>query len=259
MRTIKEFISLYLLLPFLLQAETSLNYFLNKHTDSIYQDLIIDNKIYEIGSDFCESRYKLIQPILDLYKGSFSILDLGAAQGYFSFRIAYDYPLSFCTMIEANNTSYYAHHGDMLYDLCLLNPRLENICYLQKRISIPDLHFLNQNEHFDIIIALLVVHLMDNTLKKQIEIIENLLTLADNLILEVANDVNILHTAHVEFLSQKLDCQYLGEVKRHRDLTSTSTGKLYWFKQKVSNPQNTSARNIQEKTFQYLNGVYPIY
>ena len=221
---------------------------------------MIDNNIYPIGTDYCESRYQLIRPILDLYKGSFSVLDLGAAQGYFSFRIAHDYPKSSNVMIDANNTSCYAHHGDMLYDLCLLNSHLPNIFYLKRRMNLADLSFLNAKEHFDVIIALLVVHLMEDDVDKQGKILQSLLRLGDNLIVEVANDVDVRHTAYVEQLSRTLNGQYLGEVKRHKDPKSRSTGKLFWFTSKAfpkTERNDVPLRAIHKETFRSLNGVYP--
>lgn len=234
--------------------------FLQKYSHQIYQDVLVKNQIIAIGTDYCAIRYDLIKPILDMYDKDFSILDLGAAQGYFSFSIAQDFPQSSCVMIESNNTSYYANHGDMLFDLCILNNHLQNIYYLNKRVNLSDLSYLNEHEHFDVIIAFLVVHLMEESLQEQINIIENLLILGDNLILEVANDVGVIHTSYVEFLSEKLDCQYLGEVKRHKDPRSTSTGKLFWFRTKKS-PINDSLKKhppIMRETFLQLNGIYPI-
>src|SRR5437868_8612780 len=102
----------------LISAEMTLESFQNKY-DLIYQDIVFGDKIYSIGSDLCEPRYKIFKKVLDSCKRPFTVLDLGAAQGYFSFRIAQDYLQSSCVMIEANNTAYYAHHGSMLYDLCL--------------------------------------------------------------------------------------------------------------------------------------------
>jgi hypothetical protein len=249
-----------------LQAETPLSSFENEglldsflcqFPGSIYQDIVIGEKIYPIGTDLCEPRYELIRPILDLYDRPFSLFDLGAAQGYFSFRIAHDYPHSSCVMAEANDTSYYSRHGDMLYDLCLKNHDLKNISFLNRKMDLSDLSFLNQREHFDVVIAFLVVHLMHERLQEQIKIIESLLDLGENLILEVANDVNVTHTSYVEFLSQSFDCQYLGEVKRHKDQASGSTGKLFWFKQNRSFLKRCSNIGIQQETFTHLNGVYP--
>ena len=238
-------------------AETPLDFFLQKYPGPIYQDIVIGNDIYPIGTDLCEPRYKLIQPIPDLYDRPFSVLDLGAAQGYFSLRIARDYTHSSCVMIEANNTAYYARHGDMLHDLCLSNFELSNLCYLDRRIDLADLSFLNQREHFDLVIAFLVVHLMHETLQEQVKIIDSLLSLGDNLILEVANDVGVIHTSYVEFLSHSLDCQYLGEVRRHKDPNSPSTGKLFWFKRKGLPLENSDHTGIQQETFIHLNGTYP--
>jgi hypothetical protein len=250
-------ISIFSLLLFIsyLKAEAPLDSFISQFPGPIYQDLVIGKEIYPIGTDLCESRYDLIRPILNLFDRPFSLFDLGAAQGYFSFRIARDYPRSICNMAEANNTSYYSRHGDMLYDLCLKNHDLNNIFYLNKKINLHDLFFLNQKEHFDVVIAFLVVHLMSDKLQDQIEIINKLITLGDNLILEVANDVSIIHTAYVEYLSRSLGGQYLGEVKRHKNPISQSTGKLFWFKQ---NQPSLSTSNLQPETFTYLNGVYPI-
>ena len=235
--------------------------FQQKYPGLIYQDIVVGNQIYPIGTDLCEPRYELIKPVFDLYKRPFSVLDLGAAQGYFSFRIAQDFPQSSCVMVEANATSYYANHGSMLYDLCWMNRHLNNIFYLDRRMDLSDLSFLTNNEHFDVVLALLVVHLMHDTLQEQIKIINALLNLADNLIVEVANDVNVLHTAYVEFLSHSIDCQFLGEVKRHKDPKSTSTGKLFWFTRKASqssaNKRVNSYVAIKKKTFFHLHGVYP--
>jgi len=249
-----SFISFLSLTPYL-RAETPLDSFLSQFPGPIYQDVVIDGEIYPIGTDLCEPRYALIKPILNLFDRPFSVFDLGAAQGYFSFRIARDYPHSTCVMVEANDTSYYSRHGDMLYDLCLKNNDLNNIFYLNKKIDAFDLIFLNQKEHFDIVIAFLVVHLMHEKLQEQTKIIDSLLTLGDNLILEVANDVGIVHTAYVEYLCQSLGGQYLGEVKRHKNQASQSTGKLFWFKQDRS---SLSRSELHPETFTHLNGVYPI-
>lgn len=182
-------------------------------------------------------------------------MDLGAAQGYFSFRIAKDFPESICVMVESNHTAYYAWHGNMLYDLCAMNNHLNNIYFLDRQLSIDDLRYLNRNEHFDVIIAFLVVHLMHKNLKEQVEILKLLLQLTDNLIVEVADDVGVIHTSYVEYLSQALGAHFLGEVKRHKDESSTSTGKLFWFQNRQDPLEKIEP--IQESTFLELNGVYP--
>ncbi len=243
-------------------AEMDKEAFFKKYPQHTYQDIIIHNQLVSFGTVFCEPRYNVIRPILDLFERPFSVLDLGAAQGYFSYSISRDYPHSFCVMIDANVPLFsYSQHGDMLFDLCKLNAHLDNICYLNKTITLPDLVFLNQNEHFDVIIAFLVVHLMYTDLKDQIQVIENLLDLGDNLILEVANNVAVPFTDYVKTLSKTMECLYLGEVKRRKNPDSLATGKLFWFKKSkphyINHEEEDHMIGLKKETFLQLNGVYP--
>lgn len=256
---LRFFSALLLFSSYCLYAEQiDIETFFKKYPQPIYQDIIIQGKVVSQGTDLCAPRFELIRPILELYDKDFKLLDLGSAQGYFSFRTAREYPHSFCVMVDANTTSYYAYvkHGDMLYDLCLLNSDLNNICYLNKALTLNDLKYLNQNEHFDVIFGLLVVHLMYDNLASQVQVIDRLLSLGDNVILEVANDVAIRLTQYVESLSTKIECEYLGEVKRHYDPKSTSTGKLFWFKRDQTISRDS--QKMQEEVLKYLNKVYPV-
>lgn len=230
--------------------------FFKAHPLPIYQDIIIKNKVISQGTDLCAPRYELIKPILDQYNNQFRLLDLGAAQGYFSFRIAREYPQSYCVMVDAN-TSYvhYTKHGEILYDLCHLNSDLTNFCYIDKALTISDLSYLNDHEHFDIVLAFLVVHLMYNDLSDQAQVIDALLSLGDNVIIEVANDVARPLTDYVQSLSTKIECDYLGEVKRHYSPESHATGKLFWFRKNPSS--KTVSTKLKEEVAEYLNMVYP--
>jgi hypothetical protein len=209
-------------------ASRTVQSFVKKYPEPFYQDLVVGRAIHRVGTDVCDSRYALIKPVLDLQPEAFSVLDVGAAQGYFSFRIARDYPRSSCVMLEADGTSYYARHGSMLTDLCEMND-LPNVACRNGRIGLPDLTAMAATEHFDVALALLVVHLIDGRLREQIRIVDALLTVSDHLILEVASDVAVLHTAYVEYLAESRHARYLGEVTRHKDPASTETGKLFWF------------------------------
>lgn len=261
----KTIIALLLLSCSALNAqEMDTELFFRIHTGIPYQDLNVRNEIIATGTDLCSIRYALLKPILDGFKDRFTVLDLGAAQGYFSFSIAHDYPKSSCIMIDAN-TDYYGNHGNILYDLCHLNNHLKNICYFNKKMTLSTLKTLEKEEHFDVVFAMLVVHLMGDSLSERIEIIETLLKLGTNLVLEVSNNVAPDLFDYVEFLSKKMDCKYLGEVTRHRiefcpyhEETCPCTGKLYWFKKK--NRKRYSSKNsqgIKEETFVKFNGVFP--
>jgi len=205
---------------------------LNTYPGPAYQDLIINNEIVRKGTDMCENRYLLFREIFNLFNKPFSVLDIGAAQGYFSFRIAHDYPLSHCTLIGANS-GYYGNHGDMLLDMCRANNYLNNITYLNKLINVQDLKYLNKNEHFDVILAFLVIHQIDESMVKRIAVIDELLKLGDNVIIEVSNDVAPELAHYCESLSKKIECIYLGEVRRHYNFESKALGKFFCFRKTI--------------------------
>lgn len=217
-----------------------------------YQDIVIHNHVIKKGTNACDARYQVIKPIFDLYQTSFSVLDLGAAQGYFSFRIANEYPHAHCIMIEENSADY-LHHGDLLYELCLLN-QMNNITYLRKRLNYNDLCFLNHQEHFNVVLAFLVVHQMATKHSDQQMYFERIFKLGDNVIVEVANDVAIELTQFIESLARHSDCEYLGEVPRFQNSTNRKRGRLYWFK----NPKATKRQGISKNTLRVLNGVFPL-
>lgn len=209
-------------------ASRTVQSFVQKYPEPFYQDLVVGRAIHRVGTDVCDARYDLIKPVLDRQPETFSVLDVGAAQGYFSFRIAQEHPRSSCVMLEADATSYYARHGSMLSELGEMNG-LPNVACRIGRIGLSDLTAMAATEHFDVTLALLVVHLIDGRLREQIRILDALLAMSDHLILEVANDVAVLHTAYVEYLAESRHARCLGEVRRHKDPASTATGKLFWF------------------------------
>lgn len=245
------------LLALKLHAELDLNseLFFRKYSGPAYQDLWVNHECIRQGTDVCSVRYEMLLPILKQYTGPFSVLDLGAAQGYFSFRIAEDYPEAECTMIGAN-TNYYGNHGDMLYDLCHLNSHLNNVVYLNQLLDLDKLKKLAKQEHFDVLLALLVIHQIDESFSKRVAIINTLLEMADNVIIEVSNDVAPELGAYVEGLSKKVKSIYLGEVRRHYNLSSTATGKLFCFMKEKRN-KGPSSLKISARTFLDFHGVYP--
>ena len=235
---------------------------------AVYQDVKVNNEIVSVGTDLCSNRYDLLRPIFDEYQKPFKVLDVGAAQGFFSFSIAQDYPQSLCIMVD-ENTSYYGNHGDFLYDLCKLNNHLDNVIYLRKALSFCDLMQLNKEEHFDFVLAFLVVHLMSPSFKEQTQIIDELLKFGDNLIIEVASDIGVVLSSYVEFLSTKIECRYLGEVVRHRNsgcprlsegfINCPCRGKIFLFKSKIDkdSKEKEPFRGIKKETYEALNGIHP--
>lgn len=245
--------------------------FCRQNRPKLYQDIFINGETLFQGVNICDIRYDIIKPILQLYKSHFSVLDLGAAQGYFSFRIGTEFPKAQCVMIEHENEKekHYSHHQDMLYQLCHLNSHLNNISYLRKEISAPFLEDLNSTEHFDVILALLVIHQVDRSMLGRQKLLDMLLKLGDTVILEVSNDVapELLEYVRDELRKNDThDCKFLGEVQRCYDPLTAYDGKypngkglFYVFTRKnmpTDSYQHNTTQEIKFSTFKSLNGIY---
>ena len=94
----------------------------------------------------CASRYDVIREAANRYSRPITVLDIGASEGYFSFRIAEDFPEATCIAIEG---------GPQLLPLC---PGNSPIIHFWRRVSVKDLQDLATCEHFDVVLALNVLH-----------------------------------------------------------------------------------------------------
>lgn len=140
-----------------------------------YQDIFINGQtVCSLGGgQQCSPRYEAIKNIVDLYKRPVTVLDLGAAEGYMTFRLAHDFPESTFVMLEGNSQD--------LLKLCELNNK-KNVIYLNKFMSVAELKLLADCEHFDIIICLNVLHHFKQNWKPALD---NLLQLGEKIIIEV--------------------------------------------------------------------------
>jgi len=168
------------LVGFLIAAESEkttqaeIDQFLSIVRKEVYQDILVDGVTIKEGVKDCEIRYSNIKKILDNYKRPFTVLDIGASEGYFSLRIAAEYPNSTVVMLEGDSTLLLPH-------ICQLNKRLKNIVVLEKFITPKDLKELGECEHFDLVLSFNVMHQMKDLWK---ESIDNLLTLGDHVLIE---------------------------------------------------------------------------
>ena len=206
---------------------------LRERGEGTYQDIIINGEVVEKGTRDCTQRYEIIKRVLNQYKRPITVLDIGASQGYFSFRIASEYP-SVCTMIEGN-FKFSDHVAEQLQNLCELNTDLDNIIYLQKHISIEDLEKLSECEHFDVVLMLSVLHHMGEDWKKATDLA---FSLGDNLIIETppSDDPIALSNKTVIPLEKYLYSKEYKEVtktERHPDYPHLKAS-MFWF----STPKN---------------------
>lgn len=123
-----------------------------------YQDIIINNKIVQkanFNHHDCHTRYNIVQSVLKQFQRPFTMLDIGASQGYYSFRTAFDYQESVCVLIE---TDFFPLAGTQLFDLCKANTILKNIIYLNTSLTNDKIKRLGECENFDVILAMNVLH-----------------------------------------------------------------------------------------------------
>src|SRR5437870_2746781 len=76
-------------------------------------DIVVNGKVTERGTQDCASRYHYIKKFLDGYTRAFTLLDLYARLGTYSFHIASEYDAT-CILLEHTNPQ-------RLHELCVAN------------------------------------------------------------------------------------------------------------------------------------------
>ena len=116
-----------------------------------YQSVRINGAVVQTGERSCDDRFDLIRPVLAQYKRPFTVLDLGANTGYFGQRIAEEYDaVSVCidsdpVLIETLAKN--GHHA---------------VLGIQRHLSVRDLTDIAACEHFNVVLALNVLHHFDD-------------------------------------------------------------------------------------------------
>lgn len=181
-----------------------------------YQDIFINGTVTSQGSRECAPRYEALVPLLKKYKRPFTVLDLGASQGYFSFRIAHDFP-AVAVMIEGNYTKY--NTANELLELCKQNTQLNSVIYLQKQITPEDLEHLAECEHFDVVLAFNIIHHFSKQWKR---VADAIFRLGDHIIVETppSTDAVFAHNKEVKDLETYLKNKkgtVIAKTPRHTD------------------------------------------
>lgn len=143
-----------------------------------YQDIVIDGITIKKGIRSCQDRLAKIIPIASTWRRPFTVLDIGANLGYFSLHLAKNYN---CTVVALEGI-----YGDWLKDIASANS-LNNIIILNKVFTIDDLKTLSEIEHFDLVLALNVIHHIDGDYQNILDIVCNL---GDISIVELAVEDN---------------------------------------------------------------------
>ncbi|MCA0754945.1 class I SAM-dependent methyltransferase [Paenibacillus sp. N4] len=113
----------------------------------MYQDIWVKGKLKQKGERNCSLRYEHIKKYLKKLEKPFSVLDIGANYGYFSFRIAEDFGAK-VTMIESNKG---------VLNIIAQNDN-SNVQLINKLVSVDDLKQLAKNKHYDVVLGLSILH-----------------------------------------------------------------------------------------------------
>jgi len=191
-----------------------------------YQDILVNGSIVEPaskGHDALHERYQLISRILNQYQRPFTLLDLGASQGYYSIKAASDYNCV-AVMLEGDN-QHYPMSGKQLLAICKANNTLNNLIHLNAAIDPHSIKRLSECECFDVVLALNIIHWFPEIWK---QLIESIIECGNNIIIEVppihdaqdSRNCKIREDIHNYLRVRK--ATELGQVKRHTSNTSST-------------------------------------
>jgi len=134
----------------------------------INQDVWINGEVKNKGIRECENRYLPIQKLCKKFKRPITILDIGANLGYFSFRLASEFDCV-SVMVEGSN-----NYQKALLDLIVKQNCKNKIILLGARLNLQIINEISKCEHFDIVLALRVVHHFNESFDKVVDAIASL-------------------------------------------------------------------------------------
>jgi len=169
-----------------------------------YQPHWVKGEIIKEGLRRSDDRYEAIKKFCSQYNRPFSVLDIGANFGYFSFRLASDFDCH-VTMVEKDPKC-----SKQLQELCIKN-ELENVCFLQHKFSVKSLEALARVERFDVIIAMSVVHYFPDAN----EIMKIMRSMCDHFLVELPTESDAAHPDVVKKIVVPEDAQLIGEFETH--------------------------------------------
>lgn len=175
----------------------------------LYQDQWVNDKVLIKGKRDCEGRYEALKKVFDKYERPFTILDIGANFGYYSIRAATDYN-AISIMVENKD-----NECERLIELAEKNNCRDNLIVLKDTMSLEKLDELSKCEHFDIVLALNVIHHFNDGVK---EICDAFKKLGDYLIIETPppDDEGACGQKNLQIVYDYFnDGEFLGEFKRH--------------------------------------------
>ncbi len=141
----------------------------------IYNDIRIKGETISLGYRNSEKRYDEIFEFCKKFNRPISVLDLGAAEGYFTFRLSEDFSGVFIA-VESNPER-------KLLESCIKNND-HKVLFLDKQMNLKNLKNLKEVQHFDIVLALNIIHHFDEPFQ---DVLDTLVSLSSFCFIEHPN------------------------------------------------------------------------
>ena len=199
----------------LLKSKISENNFSEIDT---YNDIRIKGETISSGYRNSEKRYDEIFKFCKKFNRPISVLDLGAAEGYFTFRLSEDFSGVFIA-VENNPER-------KLLELCIKNND-HKVLLLDKKMNLKNLKSLKEVQHFDIVLALNIIHHFDEPFQ---DVLDTLVSMSSFCFMEHPNSLENESTKNSQRLeSEKLNLDSFDPIL----LNKTQSGLGNSFNQKL--------------------------
>jgi hypothetical protein len=197
-----------------------------------YQDIWVNGSVISKGLRDCESRWQMLKPELDKWNREFTVLDFGANLGYFSLRMLSEYN---CRVVAVESI-----YTPWLKTIVSQNKQ-SKLILLDKKFTLDDIRQLSDVEHFDLVLALSVMHHVEGG--TYVEILEAMQTIGDVLIAEVAVEKEACGQYIVDQTFVPSYANILGTPESHlskdrRTMFATYHSKTFLKKSYIGTPLN---------------------
>ena len=198
-----------------------------------YNDVRIKGKTLSLGYRNSEKRYAEIFKFCKKFNRPISVLDLGAAEGYFTFRLAEDFPGVFVA-VESNPER-------KLLELCKKNND-QKVLLLNKQMNLKNLKNIKEVQHFDIVLALNIIHHFDEPFQ---DVLEALISMSSFCFLEHPNSLENESTKNSQRLkTEKLDLEKFKPVLLNKNPSGLGNPLNQKLERNLWLLQNTQSKTI---------------
>ena len=205
----------------------------NMSSVDTYNDIRINGKTLSLGYRNSEKRYSEIFKFCKKFNRPISVLDLGAAEGYFTFRLAEDFDGVFVA-VESNPER-------KLLELCKKNND-PKVLLLNKQMNLKNLKNIKEVQHFDIVLALNIIHHFDEPFQ---DVLETLVSMSSFCFLEHPNSLENESTKNSQRLdTEKLDLEKFKPILLNKNPSGLGNSLNKKLERNLWLLQNTQSKTI---------------